>query len=97
MKRKYIRDIAIYEQNMATNILGDPGAVSGDGEKSKTGEKKFGRIPLTAPGSPRMGHEQSEGKHVKGWSIVSKAFISLFYQFQAFSAYLNGSEMYVIR
>ena len=24
-------------------ILGDPGAVSGDGEKSKTGEKKFGR------------------------------------------------------
>ena len=25
------------------HILGDPGAVSGDGEKSKTGEKKFGR------------------------------------------------------
>ena len=24
-------------------ILGDPGAVSGDGEKSKTGEKEFGR------------------------------------------------------
>ena len=24
-------------------ILGDPGAISGDGEKSKTGEKKFGR------------------------------------------------------
>ena len=24
-------------------ILGDPGAVSGDGEKSKTGEEKFGR------------------------------------------------------
>ena len=25
------------------SILGDPGALSGDGEKSKTGEKKFGR------------------------------------------------------
>ena len=28
---------------MLWGILGDPGAVSGDGEKSKTGEKKFGR------------------------------------------------------
>ena len=27
----------------SSRILGDPGAVSGDGEKSKTGEKKFGR------------------------------------------------------
>ena len=52
------------------SILGDPGAVSGDGEKSKTGEKKirakklrpnffspvldFSPSPLTAPGSPRM-------------------------------------------
>ena len=25
------------------SILGDPGAVSGDGEKSKTGDKKFRR------------------------------------------------------
>ena len=51
--------------SMELSILGDPGAVSGDGEKSKTGEKKFGRrkvknedfspSPLTAPGSPRMG------------------------------------------
>ena len=45
----------------------------------------------------KHGHEQSDGNHVKGWSIVSKPFISLFYKFQAFSAYLNRSEMYVIR
>ena len=30
-------------------ILGDPGAVSGDGEKSKTGEKNFGRRKAYAP------------------------------------------------
>ena len=45
-------------------ILGDPGAVSGDREKSKTGDKNSGEkispvldfslSPLTAPGSLRM-------------------------------------------
>ena len=48
-------------------ILGDPGAVSGGGKKSKRARKKFGRRkvkndarldffppPLTAPGSSRM-------------------------------------------
>ena len=57
---------SLFLKNKLGTILGDPGAVSGDGEKSKTGEKNFGRpkffspvldfspSPLTAPGSPRM-------------------------------------------
>ena len=36
-----ITHIAIYQT--VVFILGDPGAVSGDGEKSKTGDKKFRR------------------------------------------------------
>ena len=47
-KSKYIRDIAICQQNMATKRVRE--------------------------------------SNVKGWSIVSKPFISLFDQFQAFSA-----------
>ena len=51
---KYIRDIAICEQHMATSILGDPGAVSGGGEKSSGREKHSGeeksRRRIRAPG-----------------------------------------------
>ena len=53
-----------------------------------------GTLLFTSKTWPRT---QSDGKHVKGRLIVSKPFISLFYKFQAFSAYLNRSEMYVIR
>ena len=49
------------------------------------GKSKYIEV-LRAEHGHEPGHEQSQGKHVKGWSIVSKPFISLFYQFQAFSA-----------
>ena len=48
----------------SVTILGDPGAVSGGGEKSKNGRKKiranFSPPPLTAPRSPRMNLRESQ-------------------------------------
>ena len=38
-----MRQSGISQSVSQSVILGDPGAVSGDGENSKTGEKKFGR------------------------------------------------------
>ena len=35
--------VMLSQDSSLSSILGDPGAVSGDGEKSKTGEEKFGR------------------------------------------------------
>ena len=52
--------VALLFLSVYADILGDPGAVSGGGEKSKNGRKKirpfldFSPPPLTAPGSPRM-------------------------------------------
>ena len=60
-------------------ILGDPGAVSGDGEKSKTGEKEFGeeksRTRRRAPGDKVLKDQFQTVGVVLAFDWCQKSFV----------------------
>ena len=64
---------------MCRCILGDPGAVSGDGEKSKTGEKNSGeeksRTRRRAPGDKVLTDQFQTARHVLASDWCQKTFV----------------------